>query len=121
VVHTEQHLLSENNIWDNGEEGNYWDDYSGSDINGDGIGDTPYTIYENFTDLYPLTTPFDINSVNIEIPEWQSTSPTPSPFPQTEAFPTASVTITSSVLIIVISTGLMVYFKKRNENKTDKT
>jgi parallel beta-helix repeat protein len=112
---------SENNIWDNGEEGNYWDDYSGSDINGDGIGDTPYTIYENFTDLYPLTTPFDINSVNIEIPEWQSTSPTPSPFPQTEAFPTASVTITSSVLIIVISTGLMVYFKKRNENKTDKT
>jgi len=30
-----------NNIWDNGSIGNYWHDYSGSDLNDDGIGDIP--------------------------------------------------------------------------------
>ena len=34
--------------------GNYWDDYTGSDTNGDGIGETPYIIDENNIDNYPL-------------------------------------------------------------------
>jgi parallel beta-helix repeat protein len=42
------------NIWNNGSEGNYWSDYNGTDINGDGIGDTPYIIDENNKDNYPL-------------------------------------------------------------------
>ncbi|MFX1366127.1 MAG: nitrous oxide reductase family maturation protein NosD [Promethearchaeota archaeon] len=33
-----------NNLWDNGAIGNYWHDYPGTDINDDGIGDTPYNI-----------------------------------------------------------------------------
>ena len=33
-----------NNRWDYGRSGNYWDDYLGSDSNGDGIGDFPYMI-----------------------------------------------------------------------------
>ncbi|NVM37251.1 MAG: right-handed parallel beta-helix repeat-containing protein [Candidatus Lokiarchaeota archaeon] len=33
-----------NNQWDNGAIGNFWDDYIGYDLNGDGIGDTPYNI-----------------------------------------------------------------------------
>ncbi|TFF98362.1 MAG: hypothetical protein EU547_01680, partial [Promethearchaeota archaeon] len=32
------------NQWDNGSIGNYWDDYSGVDIDNDGIGDAPYNI-----------------------------------------------------------------------------
>ena len=55
----------ETNAWDNGCEGNYWNDYNGTDINGDGIGDTPYTIDVGNKDNYPLMDPYwniaDIN------------------------------------------------------------
>ena len=51
------------NSWDNFEEGNFWDDYKGEDNNGDGIGDTPYTIVGNTTeDNYPLMKIYEIPS-----------------------------------------------------------
>ena len=34
-----------NNQWDNGNIGNYWDNYSGIDADYDGIGDTPHIIF----------------------------------------------------------------------------
>lgn len=43
-----------NNTWDNGAHGNYWDDYAGTDANGDGIGDTSYTITQENKDDFPL-------------------------------------------------------------------
>lgn len=41
--------------------GNYWDDYQAEDNNGDGIGDTYYTlnVQYNQIDYYPLMEPFD--------------------------------------------------------------
>jgi len=44
------------NYWDNGQIGNYWDDYDGVDANGDGIGDTPYNVTGSAgsIDHYPI-------------------------------------------------------------------
>jgi len=50
-----------NDTWDNGypSGGNYYDDYTGIDTNGDGIGETPYIIDGgNNQDNYPFTDPF---------------------------------------------------------------
>jgi hypothetical protein len=60
----------EANSWDNGEKGNYWSDYQGSDADGDGVGDTPYVINDGRPDRYPLMAPFDVDSVTVEMPEW---------------------------------------------------
>ncbi len=52
-------ITSFDNAWDNGTIGNYWDDYisgGGYDLNDDGIGDIPYTIFgsTNAEDSKPL-------------------------------------------------------------------
>ncbi|MGQ9691275.1 MAG: hypothetical protein ACUVQY_08465 [Thermoproteota archaeon] len=38
--------------------GNYWSDYNGSDVNSDGIGDTPYKVGQ-VIDEYPLMKPHE--------------------------------------------------------------
>ncbi len=40
--------------WDNGQKGNFWSDYRGSDKDRDGLGDTPYIIDVLNQDRYPL-------------------------------------------------------------------
>ena len=54
------------NIWDNGQTGNYWSNYNGTDSDVDGIGDTPYVIDENNQDNYPLMERYIIP----EFPSW---------------------------------------------------
>lgn len=75
------------NLWDNGKEGNYWGNYNGTDSNGDGIGDTPYMITTNNIDHYPLCTK--------------------APFPTT-------LVVASTVSVVVVSAGLLIYFRKRS-------
>ncbi len=51
----EYNITESMHTWDDGEEGNYWSDYNGTDADGDGIGDTPYVIDILNQDRYPLT------------------------------------------------------------------
>ena len=46
------------NTWDDGAKGNHWSDYTGTDSDGDGIGDTPYSIDPMNRDRYPLMEPW---------------------------------------------------------------
>jgi len=71
---SEMHVFSafSTNAWNSPEEvtytyngttytsylGNYWDDYFESDADGDGIGDTPYSV-DSDNDNYPLVEPFE--------------------------------------------------------------
>lgn len=62
-----QVLSDSTNIWNSGNEGNYWSHYTGQDVNGDGIGDLPYSIDENNQDNYPLVGKF--SDFNIALKE----------------------------------------------------
>jgi len=60
---------SDGNTWDNGTHGNYWNDYNGTDGNGDGVGDTAYELDgASNTDDYPLTNATG-NDVPVPVPE----------------------------------------------------
>jgi len=57
--------ISGHNFWDNGFEGNYWSNYTGLDLDPDGIGDSSHVIGANNTDDYPLMGMFsDFNATS---------------------------------------------------------
>ncbi|MFC1487317.1 nitrous oxide reductase family maturation protein NosD [Thermoproteota archaeon] len=54
-------------VFDNGIVGNYWSNYNGTDNNGDGKGDSPYSVYDNNQDNYPLMEPVIVSEFPSEI------------------------------------------------------
>jgi parallel beta-helix repeat protein len=101
------------NHWDNGAQGNYWSNFLGVDLNGDGLSEIPYVITSNNTDYHPLMTPADISKAapiplsnyatlstssphNLSLPT-QPPSPTPSPTSNSTQQPGSSSTPSPSI------------------------
>jgi len=58
IDNTQNAYDTRTNTWDSGTEGNYYSDYTGTDSNGDGIGDNPYPIPGGSSvDNFPLMSP----------------------------------------------------------------
>ncbi len=90
------------NFWDNGQEGNYWGDYNGTDSNNDNIGDLPYVINNNNVDHYPLMLPKEIPITIAQGPFYippgmPKNSPNPSPTPKTQTHPAPTLHAESSL------------------------
>ncbi|MDD4325921.1 MAG: right-handed parallel beta-helix repeat-containing protein [Candidatus Bathyarchaeota archaeon] len=103
--------------FDNGRVGNYWSVYNGSDGNGDGIGDTPYIIFEEDSadfhretkDNFPLIAPFDLSTLDVELTQWTKIEVNQ---PGSELSPMVPLAVVA-VTVLVVATVLLVYFKKR--------
>jgi parallel beta-helix repeat protein len=111
-------MYSVNNTWDAGPSkgGNFWNSYNGTDNDGDGIGDSPFTVYENFADNYPLMKPLSESNDPTPTPTSPPT-PTPEPTPRTESFPTTLLIGSVIAVVAVVGLGLLIYFKKRHNLK----
>jgi hypothetical protein len=128
------------NYFDDGNEGNYYSDYSGEDNNGDGVGDTPHFIDAENKDNYPLITPIDISTslsnLTPSVNPTSSPSPTLSPSSSATQQSTLSPSLTPwledghggldatrliliGLLLITVITGAVVYFKKIKKQKPD--
>jgi hypothetical protein len=90
------------NFWDNGEEGNYWEDYNGTDANRDGIGDNPYIINGDNIDNYPLMFPYDVENDTVVLPP-------PEPF-------SITLVVASIASVVIIGAGLVLYFAKSRKH-----
>ena len=93
--------LGNNNAWDNSAKGNYWSNYTGTDANSDGVGDSSFMIERDSSDNHPLIVV--VNILEIELPLLPvaysisiPTPPEPTPSPSGNPFPTAEPTTSPS-------------------------
>jgi parallel beta-helix repeat protein len=90
--------------WDNGTVGNYWSDYltkypNATQVDSEGIGNTPYEIDANNIDHYPLLTAINISSSSPS--PIASPNPTPSPsVPEFQSWILLPLLLASTLLII---------------------
>jgi nitrous oxidase accessory protein len=108
------------NSFDNGKEGNYWDDYltkypNATEVDGSGIGNTTYLVYGNVTDNYPLMNTPNVSAAVPTLPSpWSSllstiSSQLPSSNP---TVPELQVWTVLLLLTLMLGSCLLVCFKK---------
>jgi nitrous oxidase accessory protein len=111
------------NSFDNGKEGNYWDDYltmypNAAEVDNSGIGNTPYLVYGNVTDNYPLMKESNVSDAVPVLPSpWSSllssvsvSTSIPASTPTVPEFPTWII-LSLFVMMVLFS---IVYVRKRN-------
>jgi len=94
--------------------GNFWSDYNGTDGDGNGIGDTPYSIDNSTQDNYPLMYPSEMGYAAVMLASYR--------LRQLALFKTALVAA-PVVTGAFIGAGLLLYllyFKKRNRARINK-
>jgi len=98
------------NIWDDGEEGNYWDNYNGTDLNGDDIGDDPLELYEDNVDRFPLMNTVKVPELNILDTQKNGTQ---------DSFPLNTIAILTVIVAvsIVFVGGILLFFDRRKRKK----
>jgi parallel beta-helix repeat protein len=97
------------NIWDDNDgEGNYWDDYTGTDTDSDGVGDTDLPHHD--VDYYPLIDPVDIANYTESSSDNEG-----SVF--SELWFIGSITLL--IICILLLLILMSHKKKRNKSLSD--
>ena len=117
-----------NNTWDN----NFWSNYNGADANSDGIGDTSYDIFENYTDYHPSMALFAIDSEISDLQDLINPSPMPTPSsplssPSSsenvdasetipEFLPTVPILAALASALLIVSVSLILYFKKKMQS-----
>ncbi len=102
------------NSWDNGNEGNYWSDYSGN-------GSQPYAIVANwdqsvvYYDYYPRISPFNasVSPYNPTPTPTPTLSPTPTSIPESKQV----LTFSFAFLVTVILVGTTLFKKRQSKNK----
>ena len=104
-VNNTQHVYAQYSTvqWNSSQYGNYWDNYTGVDEDGDGIGDTPYYIDESNVDYKPLVGPWQCYYGDSELPTIVSVDWWPkSPYPDQAVTVAASVTDDCAVYRVIL-------------------
>lgn len=111
---SDKETYSVGNTWDNGKAGNYWDTYTGKDVNGDGIGDSPYQVFENMTDHYPLMKPFETSNTNNPTPTYNPiiTQPPLNEAPERQLSRETKILIIAACIIFGVVGSLLAYFRR---------
>ncbi len=109
--------MNYSNSFDNEAEGNYWDDYltkypGATELGHSGVGDTPYLLYANTADNYPLMNEPEVSAIIPALPNpWSQLSlidPEPEPI-----LMLLTVVASVAVVAVVVVAALLVYFKNR--------
>jgi nitrous oxidase accessory protein len=99
-------------VWDNGQVGNYWSDYSSKypnaiEVDSTGIGNTPFVIDSNNIDHYPLMSAFNITLA--------SPSPTLTPSSSVPEFPSLIILPSALAIVTVLTAIVSIRRKKLNQ------
>ncbi|MCW4045161.1 MAG: right-handed parallel beta-helix repeat-containing protein [Candidatus Bathyarchaeota archaeon] len=97
--------------WHYKQWGNYWSNYTGSDTNKDGVGDTPHVIDWNNTDYYPLISPID-TSAHIPTPENSVSHGLPF-----EGL--ILIAVSTIAVLIILPSAFLLHRRRRNTTKKE--